>query len=80
MTNDQPRYLQPMEIILKILNNYIEVANNNFKSRKWNINNIITYCGVHGINIAGSEKLMEHQKLEKTTIKDEDSIQIPTLI
>ena len=48
-----------MEITFKVLNNCIDVANDNLRSGNWNNNNVITYCGAHGINSAGSHKLIK---------------------
>ena len=48
-----------MEITFKVLNNFIDVANEHLKSGNWNDNNVIAYFGVHGIKSAGSHNLIE---------------------
>ena len=48
-----------MEITFEVLNNCINVANDNLKSGCWTDNNVIAYCGVHGINYASSKNLIE---------------------
>ena len=39
-----------MKITFKVLSNCINVAYENLKSSSWTKNNVIVYCGVHGIN------------------------------
>ena len=52
-------HLRPMKIVFKVLNNCINVANENLKNGNWTDNNAIPYCGVHGINLTVSKKLLE---------------------
>ena len=48
-----------MKITFKVLSNCINVAYENLKSSSWTKNNVIVYCGVHGINQISSKKLIE---------------------
>ena len=59
--NNQSK-LCPFEITYELLNKCIKVANSNFLDGKWNEQNVIAYCAVHGINLAGSKMLIEKAK------------------
>ena len=54
--------LCPFEITYELLSKCIKVANSNFLEGKWNEQNVIAYCAVHGINLAGSKTLIEKAK------------------
>ena len=59
MKKDKPRCLRPTSITVEALNNCIEVANHNLRNGQWIVNNVIVYCGVNGVTLAGSKKLIE---------------------
>ena len=61
---DNQSKLCPFEITYELLNKCIKVANSNFIDGKWNEQNVIAYCAVHGINLSGSKILIERAKNE----------------
>ena len=54
--------LRPMEISFEVMKDCINVANHNLEEGNWTDINVIAYCGVHGINLASSKRLIERVK------------------
>ena len=51
-----------MKITFEVMKKCVNVANHNLEKGNWTDNNVIAYCGVHGINLASSKKLIERVK------------------
>ena len=54
--------LRPMNITFEVMKKCVNVANHKLENGNWTDNNVIAYCGVHGINLASSKKLIERVK------------------
>ena len=54
--------LRPMKITFEVMKKCVNVANHNLEKGNLTDTNVIGYCGVHGINLASSKKLIERVK------------------